>query len=208
MVGGLVEQEDVGAAEQDAGELDTAPLAAGEGAERLVEDPLLQPHAGGDRRGLRLDGVAAERLELRLGARVAADQPVALVLVVGAHAHAGLLHAPHDVVQAARRQDAVAGDLLGVAGARVLRQVAHGAAHVHLAAGGHRLLGEDPGERGLAGAVAADEADAVALGDAEGGVLEQERRAGPDFETGGGDHGCLSLGARARGARRAAALRR
>ena len=60
VVGGLVEQEDVGPAEQDARELDAPALAAGQGAERLVEDPLhaarrwpRSPRPGTPRRSLR-----------------------------------------------------------------------------------------------------------------------------------------------------------
>ena len=55
-------------------------------------------------------------------------------------------------------------------------------------AGGLALAGEHLGQRGLAGAVAPDQADPVAGGDPEGGALEQEARAGAQLDPGGGDH--------------------
>src|SRR5262249_39356891 len=58
-----------------------------------------------------------------------------------------------------------------------------------LARGRDALAGQDLGQGGLAGAVAADETDAVALGDAEGGVLDEDAGTGAQLDTGGGDHG-------------------
>src|SRR5262249_32603442 len=57
------------------------------------------------------------------------------------------------------------------------------------AGGGNALAREDLGEGGLARAVTADEADAVALGDLEGGGLDEDAGTGAQFDTGGGDHG-------------------
>ena len=67
VVGRLVEQQRVGAAEQDPGQLDPAPLTTGEGPQRLAEHPVRQAEAGRDRRRLRLGGVPAERVQPLLG---------------------------------------------------------------------------------------------------------------------------------------------
>ena len=88
-----------------------------------------------------------------------------IVGVLVGHLDLGRAQAAYDVVEAARGQDPVAGEHLGVAGARVLRQVADLAGGEHGAGGGLRLAGEDLGEGRLAGAVAPDEADLVACGD-------------------------------------------
>ena len=86
VVGRLVEQQDAAAgrgrvAEQDAGQLDAAALAAGERAERLGEDPVGQAEVGADAGGLGLGRVAAEAGELVFERAVAAERPV--VGVVG-----------------------------------------------------------------------------------------------------------------------------
>jgi hypothetical protein len=193
VVGRLVEQEDVRPAEQDARKLDASALPAGERADRLRENALRQAHTGSDRGGLRLHGVAAQCLELCLGAGVPGNQAVTLIGIRRAHPHAGFLHTADDSMQPACRQDPVPGDLVRVAGSGILRQVADRARDVHLAAGRHRLLGHDAREGRLAGAVSTDEADPVASGDPQIGTLEEQRRTGPDLKTGCGNHGCLSL---------------
>ena len=65
-------------------------------------------------------------------------------------------------------------------------------------AAGLALAGQDLGQSGLAGAVAADQADLVAGGDPEGRVLEQDARPGAELDVGGGDHGGASVGAAGR----------
>ena len=188
VVGGLVEQHDLGAGEQDAGELDAAALATGEGADRLGEDALLDPEGRGHLRGLGLGGVPATGVELGVGARPALHAALVDLRVLVGHLDLGLTQAAYDVVEAARRQDPVAGDDLGVADPRVLREVADLAAADDLAVGRGALAGEDAGEGRLAGTVAPHEADLVACGDAEGDVLHEEPRAGSDLELLGGDH--------------------
>src|SRR5690606_23873499 len=96
------------------------------------EDPVLDAEAVRDDRGLRLGGVPATGVQLGVGALVAAHRLVAHGRVVAAHRRLGVAQAAYDVVEAARGQDAVARQHLGVAGAGVLRQVAD------FAAGGHR----------------------------------------------------------------------
>ena len=52
-----------------------------------------------------------------------------------------------------------------------------------------RLAGQDPGQRGLAGAVAPDQPDLVARGDPEADVLHQQPGTGTNLQLVGGDHG-------------------
>ena len=103
----------------------------------------------------------------------------------------GLAQPAYDVVEAARGQDPVAGEHVEVAGARVLRQVADRPGRADRAGGRQALAGEDLGQRGLAGAVAADQADLVARRDAEADVCHQQPRAGANLEMVGGDHGLI-----------------
>ena len=124
VVGRLVQQQRLRAGEQDPGQLHPAPLAAGQGLQRLREDPVLDAEAVRDRRGLRLRGVPAAGVQLGVGPRVAAHRPVAYVVVVAAHLGLRLAQLAHHLVQAARGQDPVAGDDVGVADPRILRQVA------------------------------------------------------------------------------------
>jgi hypothetical protein len=63
VVGGLVEQEQVAAREQDAHQLEAPALAAGQRAEREVEPVVGEPDPGGDLADLRLGLVAARGLE-------------------------------------------------------------------------------------------------------------------------------------------------
>ena len=56
------------------------------------------------------------------------------------------------------------------------------------AGAGAALAGQHPGQRGLARAVASDQADPVAGTDAEGGVLQQDSGADAHFDMGGSDH--------------------
>ena len=82
------------------------------------------PRLRRDLGGLGLGGVPAAGVQLGVGPLVAAHRPLADRRVVAAHLGLGLAQAAYDVVEAARGQDPVAGEHLGVAGARVLRQVA------------------------------------------------------------------------------------
>ncbi len=51
-----------------------------------------------------------------------------------------------------------------------------------------RLPGDDLGQGGLAGTVAADEADPVAVADAEGGAGHEKSGACAELDVGDGDH--------------------
>lgn len=120
----LVEEERVGVREEDAGQLDPAALTAGEGVQRLAEDPVGETEGGGDGGGLGLGRVPALGQELGLLALVLLHRLVAGA--AGAGGDALLVH-PHlleEDVEAAGGEDAVAGQDVEVAGARVLREVA------------------------------------------------------------------------------------
>ena len=198
MVGGLVEDQHLGAGEEDPGELDAAPLAARERLELLGQDPLRDAEAGCDRGRLRLRGVPARRVHLVVGTAVAPHRPVTHRGVVGAHLLLGAAELLHHGVEPARREDPVLREDLGVAGARVLREVAHVAGGVHLAGCRQALAREDLGEGRLAGAVATDETDLVAGADAERHVLHEQSRPDTDFELLRGDHGAPMLGGQRR----------
>ena len=72
--------------------------------------------------------------------------------------------------------------------ARILRQVAEPAGVVHDAAGRHARAGQDLEQGGLAGAVAADEADLVAGAHRERHAVEEDRPACFDPEVPGLEH--------------------
>ena len=166
-----------------------ATLTAGQRAQGLAEHPVGQPEARRDLRRLGLGGEAAGRVQLGVGLRVPAHRPVAGTVVGAAHLLLGLAQPAYDFVQAAGRQDPVAGQDVEVAGARVLRQVADTAGAGHLAPGRQRLAGQDPGQRGLAGTVAADQADLVAGTDPERRVVDEDAGARADMQVASGDHG-------------------
>ncbi|GAA1824497.1 hypothetical protein GCM10009714_02800 [Microlunatus capsulatus] len=138
--------------------------------------------------GLGLGGVAAGRGQLGLGAGVGGHRLVADLVGLVAHGQAGPVETGEHGVQPARGEDPVLGQHVEVAGARVLRQVAHLAAVAHRAGGRGRLPGEDLGQRRLAGAVAPDEADLVARGDLEADSLQQQARSRAHLEILGDQH--------------------
>ena len=182
VVGGLVEQQHVGAREEDARQFDAAPLPAGEGVEALAQDPVRQPQGVGDLGGLGVGGPPALVGELLVKAHVALHGPLLARALGGGHLLLGAPDAGDDLVDAPHRHDAVAGQHRLVADVGVLREVADGAR------GGDRprvlrrapavgLPGQQAHGRGLSGAVAPHEADAHALVDAEAGVAHEFARS-------------------------------
>ena len=168
MVGGLVEEEDRRPREQHAGQQRPGRLAAAERAERGVER-----HVGDAERVARavelgVERPAAERAEPILllavrGERVRIVQPLLEPLELA-------VQPPHLAERGA--QQTVDGQLLP---GRLLRQIAdpvtrperHAAALRNVDAGQHAQ------ERGLAGAVGADERDAARAGEREAERVEQ-----------------------------------
>jgi hypothetical protein len=125
VVGGLVEQQRVGAPEQDPGELDATALTARERTDLLGHDAVGKPEVRGDPRRLRLGRVAAGRHQLVLGPRVRRHRLLALLVVVrGRHLLRVALEPDEHAVEPSGGEDAVAGRDVEVAGARVLREVA------------------------------------------------------------------------------------
>ena len=156
MVGGLVEQHDVGVHQQDAGERHAHLPAARQLADIALHHLLAEREAGEHLLRPALERVAVEFLESRLHLAVALDQRLHLVeaagigqrgldvLQLGRHlAHrAGAVHDLGD--------DAAPGHL-----ADVLAEIADGHAAVgrDLPLVGRLLAGDHPKQRGLAGAV-------------------------------------------------------
>ena len=188
VVGGLVEEERVGAREEDPGQLDPPPLSSRQGPQRLVQQPVLDAEAVGDLGGLRLRGVAAAGVQLRVGLRVAAHRPLLDRRVGAAHLALGGAQAAYDVVEAAGGQDPFPGRDVGVADAGILREVAHLPGGQDGAGRGQPFSGEDPRQGGLAGAVAPDQPDLVAGSDPEADVVHEETSPRADLEALRGDH--------------------
>ena len=186
----------VGRREQDPGQFDPAALAAGQRAQRLGQNPFGQAETRTDAARLAFGGIPAERGEPLFELAVAADGFVAGG-VVGDLGHQGLLllQIGQQRVEAAGGQHAVARQHVEVALSGILWQItdftgARDRARVRLA-----FAGEDAHGGGLAGAVAADQPDAVA------GLHPQRRsfggqqraRAGADLEVRCGDHAAAPL---------------
>src|SRR3712207_6523053 len=101
--------------------------------------------------------------------------------------------------RSASRQDPGEREDRRVRSPRVLRQVSDLAGAQHLATGRQPLTREDPGQRGLARAVAADEPDLVAGGDPERDTLHEQPGAGADLEVVDGEHSGTEPRARGNG---------
>ena len=165
MVGGLVEQQQIGLGEQRRGERDAHPPAAREARERPVLGVLVEAQAVQDRARPRRRGVGADvgepGLDLGDGVRVldplGRRQELRPLAVGGEHRRARARFA-------ARR-------LLGnPADARA-------AAQPHLARIRPDLAADQPEQRGLAAAIAADQPDAMPRRDVNRGALEQQLAA-------------------------------
>ena len=107
VVGRLVEQQGVGIAEQDAGQLHTSALATGELVQRLGQHSIGEPQVRGDARRLRLGPVPAGGGQLGLGTVVAGHRLLTSRTAGGGHLLGELREALHDAVQSTRRQDAL-----------------------------------------------------------------------------------------------------
>jgi hypothetical protein len=150
VVGGLVEQQQRGRQQQQAGERRPHAPAAGELAERPVELVGGEPQPAQDRAGGRLEPVAAQRLEAMLQLAVALRQRLAgRGLQRTRHLFHLALQRPHLVEAAERLDENGAG---GGAG-HLLREIPHGgrARPAHLPRVGLVQPGQDAAERGLAG---------------------------------------------------------
>ena len=165
VVARLVEQQRVGAHQQDLRERDAHLPAARQCADIAVHHLLAEAEAVEHFAGAGVEAVAVEFLELALHLAVAGDDLVHLVGAVGvghrglefgelAHQRAGGTGALHDFGDGAAALHV----------ADVLAEVADGDAAIDgdLALVGLLLAGDQAEQRGLAGAVGSDEADLFA----------------------------------------------
>ena len=168
MVGGLIEQQQVGLAQQQAGERDAALLTTGELGYFRVAGRAAQGIHGVLDRGLEVPAVGSVDLGLQLGELVGD-----LVGVV----HRQLVEPLHHVADLAEAVHDVALDVLGLVEVRLLFEQADGRA------GGKRCLarlklgveaGHDPQQRRLTGAVVAKHADLRARVERQRHVVEHD----------------------------------
>ena len=119
----LVEHQQVAPAEQDARELEAAPLTARERPDRQRQAVVRQAEAGGERARLGLRRVAAELAVLLLQTSEPRDVLVRVRLL---ELDPRLLQAPRQIDQIARGQDVLQPRdvIVGAVLARVLPQVA------------------------------------------------------------------------------------
>ena len=167
-------------------------------ADRQVEAVGLEPEPGGDAAHLALGRVAAVEPELLLGAGEAAHRSLGGVLL---HLEAQLLDAHHGLVEPPARQDVAhrGGGVVDAVEPRVLGQVAEAAGAVHDAGVGRLGAAQHLEQAGLAGAVAADQADLVAGADREAGALEDDGATHLDGELADLQHRTMLTGRGARG---------
>ena len=170
VVGRLVEQQrgcraraGIRGGEQDARQLHPAALAPGQRAQLLRQDPFGQAEARADPAGFALGAVAAQRDESLLELAVAADRAVARV-VVGDLGHQRLLlfQIREQHVQSAGRQHPVAGQHVEIALFGILWQVTDFAGPGDRSGIRFGFAGQNAQGGGFAGAVTADQPDAVA----------------------------------------------
>ena len=177
VVGGLIHEEHIGAAEQDSGQRDAHFPSAGERANVAVDLVVGKAEAMQDFAGLSLEGVAAKMFVFLLNFAEAGEDAVQV---------AGLVRVRHGVVQSLEFvvQDtgaAAAGDGFVERGAaahffHILAEIADGKAlrHGNFAVVGLFVADDHAEQRGFAGSVGADQADFFAGVELEGGVDEDE----------------------------------
>ena len=98
------------------------------------------------------------------------------------------MHPDRERAEAACVEDTRAGEHLGIARARILRQIAEFTGPVDATGGREKVSGEHLGQRGLAGAVATHQTDLVAVADAERDVRHEHAGAHADLEIVHGEH--------------------
>ncbi len=197
----LVEDRQVRRRDQQPREVDPSPLAAAEPVHLRVR--VLQAEVGEHRRRLALAVPATEPLDRRGGLGLLVEERLQL-LRARARGHR-LAHSVVACLGLAPRAETAEHDLLGgppLGEDRSLREVVDGGvpAQGDLAAVGGLEAGEDLRQRGLARAVVADQADALALPDRQVGAREERTLAeGLLQATGGEDRGGHGPSTMARG---------
>ncbi len=177
MVGRLVEDQRVGVGEQNPCQFDPSTLSSGERAQLLAHHLLRQSEAcrHGGRFGLRR--VASGLFEILHGLVVTVHGLGHDVRIRVGHVLFGLAYALDDGGDVSSAHHTVERGLLGIRRMRVLREVTKLARDAHFAGRRQHVAGDHAGQRGLAGAIAADETDFVAFGDMEVGGMQQRARA-------------------------------
>jgi hypothetical protein len=186
MVGGLVEQQQVGLAGQRAGQRGAGQLAAGEGRERTLGLTGVEPEAAEDGEDVVAPAVAAAGFEPLLGSGVGAHRLLAGFATGHLRLQALQLRLGLDHLGAAGE------DVLAEGRARLPRRplVMQGdpraALHAQRSRIGAELAGENPQQGRLAGAVSARERHPFARLELEGDVGEQQLAADVDVKGGCG----------------------
>ena len=190
VVGGLVEQEQVAAGEQDASQLDAASLPSREDVHRHVDAVGRQPEAGTDATNLGLGPVAAGGAVVVFGAAVTNDVALRGVLL---DLETELLETHDGVVERAPRQHVAERGRRRPRAAMprpwVLGEIAEGTTAADRAAGRRRLAAQHLQQAGLAGTVATDQADLLAGAHDQRGVLDHGTPTHLDGQLAGLDHG-------------------
>jgi len=174
VVGGLVEEQQFGVAQQQAREGQARALAAaedGDGPRELVAREA-QPHQRG--LGSAFVLVAAGVLELRLQRAELPEQVMARVRLRFGDLALQLAHPPLRLEQLGEgaQRGVVQAHLRGQVGLLLHEADAQALAAVHAAGVGLRGAGDDPQQRRLARPVRPDQADRLALVQAERGRIE------------------------------------
>ena len=178
VVGGLVEEEEVGVAQEQFGQLDAHLPAAAEDGHRAVEVAVLESQAQQHLLGLFLPTAAAKEGQV-FGQLVVAFQKACIfcTLIVGAigdfSGEAFLLSL--EVVEGAESGESFLKDGTDGVGHHLLRQVTHGLARRHDEGAALRLLpaAENLQKGGFAGPIQTNKADPVVVGDVECYILKE-----------------------------------
>ncbi len=178
VVGGLVEEEEVGTTEEQFGKFDAHLPSAAEDCDGAVEVGMFESEAQQDLLGGFAAAVATEEGEVFGDLVVAFEEACVFgALVVGAFGDFGgeAFLLTLEVVELAEGGECFLDDGADGIGHHLLWEVADGLAGGadDSAAFGFLPSAKDFEECGLAGAVHADEADAVVVGDVEGDVVEE-----------------------------------
>ena len=178
MIRGLIQEEYICIGEEHACQLDAATLAAGEGIEGLVEDAILETKGMSDLRRLGVGSPPSGVRELLIELDVALHGTLLPRALGRRHLVFGLADARDDRVDAAHRDNAIAGLHLWVTDVSVLCEVADGAVGRDGSGvlGGAPAIGlacEEAHRRGLTGAVTADQTNAHAFIDTETCVVDE-----------------------------------
>ena len=173
----LVEQERVGALQQDLRERDAHLPAAGEVADVAVDEVRREAEAREDLPRPRLERVAVEGVEARLHLAEALDQGLELVEALGVgHAVLEQVELVGHVgdLAGARHRLLDDGAAVHVAHALLEPPEGHAAVDDHGAGVGRIVAGDHAEDGALARAVGAHQADLLALEEAERGVDEED----------------------------------